>query len=378
MLEVDVRLAGKHSASPRSRAIMRRTLSRMRQLLRYPAMAMRHRWLAAVVILTACTSTVSRTPTSTSVTASVSKSPPLTASPIGSPLPIGRPIDVASLRGQVVFSNETQDIWVARADGSDAHRITAAPAQEFDPTWSPDGSQIAYRHQTGDDETTEIFVMDADGSAQRNLTRDHVADWGPDWSPNGRWIAWNSAVGTGGFGFFGYAIRPDGSGVRRITDHYVEYPAWSPDGLKIAFMAQEAGAAGDNPDYNIFVMDADGSNVRRLTDAPGEDGWPAWSPDGARIVFASARDDCTVSDAPDCLSTGDIGPWIDVWMMSANGSHLRRVTTEYGQFFAWSPDGREIMVAGGSSLYVIRPDGSGRSNVPVRGVPHPLFPDWIA
>ena len=95
-------------------------------------------------------------------------------------------------------------------------------------------------------------------------------------------------------------------------------------------------------------------------------------------MFASARDDCSVSEAPDCLSTGDIGPWIDVWIMRADGSRLRRVTTEFGQFFTWSPDGREIMVSGGGSLYVIRPDGSGTSEVIVKGVPHPLFPDWIA
>jgi TolB protein len=267
---------------------------------------------------------------------------------------------------------------VAQADGSGAHRITRTPAQEFDPTWSPDGSQIAYRHQTGGDETTEIFIMDPDGSARRHLTRNHAADWGPDWSPNGRWIAWNSAEGADGGGLVGYVMRPDGSRVHRIAHHYLEYPAWSPDGSKIAFMAQEAGASGDNPDYNIFVMDADGSDIRRLTDAPGEDGWPAWSPDGARIVFASARDDCSVSQAADCLSTGDLGPWLDVWIVDADGSHLRRVTTEFGQFFAWSPERREIMVAGGASLYVVRPDGSGRSEVPVRGVPHPLFPDWIA
>jgi len=334
---------------------------------------MRHTWLLVTAVAVACTSVSNETQTTTVPVGTSSIPPTIGFTPL-----VGRPIDVAMLPGRIVFSDETQDIWVVQADGSDVQRVTRAPAQEFDPTWSPDGSQIAYRHQTGDDGTTEIYVMDADGSAQRNLTHNDVADWGPDWSPDGRWIAWNSAMGTDGFGFFGYVMRPDGSTVRRITHHDVEYPAWSPNGSQIAFMAQEAGAAGANPDYNIFVMDADGSHVRRLTSAPGEDGWPAWSPDGTRIVFASARDDCSVSEAIDCLSTGDIGPWIDVWIMRRNGSHPRRVTTEFGQFFGWSPDGREIMVAGASSLYVIRPDGSGTSEVRVKGVPHPLFPDWIA
>jgi TolB protein len=247
---------------------------------------------------------------------------------------------------------------------------------EFDPTLAPDGSRVAFRHQSGDDGTTEIYAMDADGSNVMRLTRNDVADWGPDWSPDGRLILWNSALGTGGFGFVARTMRPDGSDVRRLTRRYVEYPAWSPDGSRIAFMAQIPGASGNNPNYDIFVMDADGSHVVRLTRTPGEDGWPAWSPDGRRIVFASTVDDCSISDALDCRSTGDIGPWSDVWIMDADGSDRRRVTPEFGQFFAWSPDGRAIMVSG-TSLYVVRPDGSGRVTIRIDGVPHPLFPDWI-
>jgi Tol biopolymer transport system component len=328
----------------------------------------------AIVVLGSCTAGA---PGETSTPSATSESVSSIAPRIGASDSIGRPIDVSALEGRIAFSDDLDDIWVARADGSGAHRITDAPAMEFDPSWSPDGSQIAYRHQTGDDGTTEIYVIDVAGSTARNFTRNDVADWGPDWSPDGRWIAWNSAAATDGFGLYGYIARPDGSGVRRITKHFVEYPAWSPDGSQIAFMAQEPGATGSNPDYNIFVMDADGSHIRRLTDAPGEDGWPAWSPDGSSIVFASARDDCSVSEASDCLTTGDIGPWIDVWIVNADGSQLRRVTTEFGQFFAWSPSGRQIMVAGAASLYVIRPDGSGRAEISVNGVPHPLFPDWI-
>jgi Tol biopolymer transport system component len=273
-----------------------------------------------------------------------------------------------------VLSDETNDIWSMRADATHVRRLTSSPAMEFDPTWSPDGSRIAYRHWPHNG-TSRIFVMKADGSDQRNLTRKDV--WGPDWSPDGRRVAFNSVVGTGGFDVYGYVVAPDGSGLRRISRHYVEYPAWSPDGSRIAFMAPEPGATGSNPDYNIFVMDADGSHVRRLTTAPGEDGWPAWSPDGTRIVFSSARDDCSISDAADCRSTGDIGPWEDVWIINADGTGQRRVTSEFGQFFAWSPDGSAILVAGAAEMYLIRPDGSGRTPFPVEGVANPLFPDWI-
>ena len=324
-----------------------------------------------VVVLTACTS--HGRPASSSVGAT--RSP--TAAAIGAGGLRGTAIEVAALPGRIAFSDETNDVWIANADGTDPHRVTRSPEMEFDPSWAPDGRRLAYRHQSGDDDSTEIYVVDADGSDARNLTRNDVADWGPDWSPNGQTIVWNSAVGTFGFGFYAYTMQPDGSHVRRIAKHYVEYPAWSPDGTQIAFMAQEPGAVGTNPDYNIFVMDRDGSHVRRLTATPGSDGWPAWSPDGSRIVFSSTRDDCSISEAHDCRSSGDVGPWHDVWIMRLDGSDQTRVTSEFGQFFSWSPDGRAILVAGGSSMFVIRPDGTGMAALPVAGVPHPLFPDWV-
>jgi len=95
-------------------------------------------------------------------------------------------------------------------------------------------------------------------------------------------------------------------------------------------------------------------------------------------VFSSGRDDCAISAAADCRTTGDVGPWEDVWIINADGTGQRRVTSQFGQFFAWSPDGSAILVAGAADMYLIRPDGSGRTPFPVEGVAHPLFPDWIA
>jgi len=89
------------------------------------------------------------------------------------------------------------------------------------------------------------------------------------------------------------------------------------------------------------------------------------------------RDDCSYSDEPDCRTTGDIGPHHDIWIVNADGSGLNRVTSEFGQFVTWSPDGQYLLVSG-YDLYVIRPDGTGRASLDVEGVRGALFPDWIA
>jgi len=294
-------------------------------------------------------------------------------SPIDSrePVVVGTPIDVASLTGRIVLSSE-DDVFTANADGSGVVRVTRRDGPEFDPAWSPDGRWIVYRDsRRGINQDDEIFVVRADGTGARNLTKDPGNDWGPDWSPDGRTIVFNSD--RDGMPMGGFLMRPDGSHQRRIaTDAWVEYPAWSPDGTRIAFMGGTSSS-----EYDIWVVNADGSNLTQLTDSPGPDGWPAWSPDGTQIAFSSVRDDCSYSDAPDCRSTGDIGPHHDVWIVNADGTGLTRVTHEFGQFMTWSPDGEYLLVSG-YDLYVIRPDGTGRASLDIEGLRGGLFPDWIA
>ena len=283
----------------------------------------------------------------------------------------GEPIDAWSLRGSIVFSSGTEDVYSVNADGSGLQRLTTDAALEFDPTWSPDGKAIAYRHQSGDDATTDIFVMDADGSHPRNLSgADATGDWGPEWSADGKWIAWNTA--SAGHIFDLGLVHPDGTGRRVVSPEiYIEYPAWSPDGRRIAFMSPGGGSA-----YDIYVMNADGSDVRNLTNSSDIEGWPAWSPDGRQIVFSSQSDDCRRSSAADCLSTGDIGPWHTLYIMNADGTERHRLNRTFGQFSVWSPDGEYILFA--PFLNVIRADGTGLTRIPMEGAPaEPEMPDWV-
>jgi len=270
------------------------------------------------------------------------------------------------------FSSSTDDVWVVNADGSGLRRLTTNPANDFDPAWSPDGRKVAFRSER--DGNNEVYVMNADGSRQHDVSRHPTDDWGPTWSPDGR-VLWNCAreLHTG---FRPCVVDAAGTALHTIpADIYVEYQAWSPDGTKIAFMSQEPGASGNDPDYNIYAMNADGTGITRLTDNPSDDGFPSWSPDGTQIAFASTRDDCSNSDRADCLSTGGIGPFFALYVMDADGSHQHRVTDKFAQFVDWSPDGDYLVFAPG--LNFIRPNGSGLTALHVRAG-EPEFPDWTA
>jgi TolB protein len=283
------------------------------------------------------------------------------------PVEVGEPIDVGTLRGRIVF-DDFEDVFVMRADGTRIRPVTQRPGPEFDGAWSPDGRSIVYRDsRRGINEDDEIVVVDAEGGERRNVSRHPANDWGPDWSSDGRTIVYNSDRGDGTPS--GYLASAEGAHARRIdTDAWVEYPSFSPDGTRIAFMSH------DGSDYDIWVADVATGEATRLTDAPGSDGWPSWSPDGTTIAFASERDDCLhAAEEQPCWTADEPGEHHDVWIMDADGSDQRRVTPEYGHFVTWSPDGRSLLVSG-YDLFVIRPDGTGRTTlVPDGGG----IPDWI-
>ena len=105
-----------------------------------------------------------------------------------------RPSPAPQPKGTIGYSApDFRDVLVASTDGSGAHRLTSAPGPQFDPSFSPDGSLIAYRDSRhGINEDDEIWVMDRHGGHAHNLTHDHANDWSPAWSPDGRTIAFAS------------------------------------------------------------------------------------------------------------------------------------------------------------------------------------------
>src|SRR6266540_5996525 len=127
--------------------------------------------------------------------------------------------------------------------------------------------------------------------------------------------------------------------------------------------------------YEIFVANADGTGVLRLTDSPGSDGWPSWSPDGTQIAFGSVRDDCSHSTAADCLSSGDIGPFYTPWIMQADGSNQHRISRRFVQIPDWSPDGQFLVFGEIGGLGLLSVDGSAYGQISL-SLNEPGFPDW--
>ena len=175
------------------------------------------------------------------------------------------------------------DVQVMRPDGTGRRTLTKSDDREIDAQWSPDGTRISFqrwRWAEGEDwRDSWIWTMRPDGSDPRPLAQGTSARWSPD----GRRLVFNRATQEGS-GL--YVIDADGTNVRRLlaTARLDSPTAWSPDGRKILFTRSFSDRASD-----VYVMNADGTGVRRLTRARGVDMSGTWSPDGSRIVFSSNR-----------------------------------------------------------------------------------------
>jgi WD40 repeat protein len=147
------------------------------------------------------------------------------------------------------------------------------------PAWAPDGSRLAYAKPTANGQ--EIVTVDPEGKNPKTLAAEGLNAW-PAYSPDGRLIAFSSSR-DGDFDL--YRMNADGSNVQRLLRRpgMDARPAWSPDGRRLAFLANQEG------NYNIAIMDADGSNFRIVVDHPERDDYPAWHPNGKKLVFVGER-----------------------------------------------------------------------------------------
>ncbi|MFT5526959.1 MAG: Tol biopolymer transport system component [Pirellulaceae bacterium] len=256
---------------------------------------------------------------------------------------------------QVTYSTVT-DEGVSRlmrldlTDGSTAlfHAKETLPDREL--TVSADGSIYAYVYVTPDGQRGRVIVKDTQRSTTTTLEPGKFGLW-PTLSPDGRYVALTVNAGP--------MVAVDlsrveasstmvieaktGGPVSRLTYDDARYgdlwPKYSPNGRSIVFSSRR------DDDFEIYLMNADGTGQQRLTESPGVDTHPSFSPDGQRIVFTSARDRN-----------------YEIYTMKLDGSDLRRITNDAGRddFASYYPDGKQLVVVsqrkGRYDLYSIQVD----------------------
>ena len=254
-------------------------------------------------------------------------------------------------------------LYLANPSGVDLRQLARGHA----PTWSPDGSRIAFE---GGGTSSGIYIMDVDGTAQRQLRGGD--SWLPRWSPEGSQIAFVTCIPNEENGPFPMCdmtvgvIDADGSGEKMLAQANVSGtvpPAeWSPDGRKIAFVSGEGNLA------DLYVINTDGSGLAQLTrlgTVTGAD----WSPDGRTLALRAAG---------------------SVYVINADGSDLTQLTDDTDSLVVrhveWSPHGDRIAFSlsldpvvwetkdpESLTLHVINTDGTNRITVAT----HARDPRWF-
>jgi Tol biopolymer transport system component len=235
-----------------------------------------------------------------------------------------------NMAGTIAFSSLAPrgwDLYVADVQTLESRRLTDHPALDYNAFFSPDGRRIAFVSER--DGNLELYTIRADGSDLRRLTDDFALDDHPVFSPDGQRLAFVSTrepAATPGQAWNAiYVMNADGSGVKRLspagTANYS--PAWSPQGNLIAFVSGSAQPGGTD----LFVMRPEGSG-RRLVVKNG--GWPSFAGDGQSLFFHSRRQ----------------GNW-GVWRVNLDGSNLMRITPPDLEAFTprASVDGKRLVLA---------------------------------
>src|SRR4051795_4698964 len=283
------------------------------------------------------------------------------------------------LNGWLSFSSNrfgnalSGDIFAMPSFGLPQAQLTEVRADDAQSAWSPDGRRIAFKSRRNGN--NELYVMDADGTDETRLTNSfRVSEGQPFWSPDGRRLLFrktpdNPIVQEADI--WQIDVDPANPDPRPVLERAGDerYPSYSPDGSKIVFRG-DTDLVDHSGDEELYVMDADGTDIVRLTDNAVFDSAPAFSPDGTKLAFESAR------DSGDPLK-------LDIYVMNADGSDVRRLTADpaHDEGPIWSPDGTKIAFTsergGSSDIWVMGADGSGVRRLtddPARDE----SPDWQA
>jgi Tol biopolymer transport system component len=285
--------------------------------------------------------------------------------------------------GKIAFNSDQvgdAEIYKINPDGSGLKQVTNNTVHDYDPSWSPDGSKVAFWRPRGNG-SSEIFVKNTTNGQLVQLTdsNDSMSDSSPSWSPDGSKIVFVSNNLTEPERSREiWVMNSDGSGRKRLTTNslYEGWVVWSPDGSKIAFDTW-------SNENDIWVMNADGTNLQNLTNTSENtsdptiryiERRPTWSPDGSRIAFSG---DYYVAENAAYAS--------DIYAINADGSgevNLTNTPTLSERAPAWSPNGRKIAFIKGSAdffvpdIWVMNADGTSPRNITNSSEEGEWSPDW--
>lgn len=211
-------------------------------------------------------------------------------------------------------SRNTQDIDMIEIATGKRWTVVSMPGLNITPALSPDGNYLAFA--SSQEGNSELYRVDMRTKQLQRLTTHASGDLSPSWSPSGRELAFASDR-SGGPQIF--LMSADGSNVRRLTfdGDYNAAPAWSPRGNWIAYVCRTP-----KKEYKICLITPDGQKRVQLTGGPGVDDSPSWSPDGRHLVFSSTADGKS-----------------HIYMINADGKDLERLTFTgvHNSAPAWSP-----------------------------------------
>lgn len=248
--------------------------------------------------------------------------------------------------------NGRNEIFTMTATGASQKKISNHATAVYSPAVSPDGAKVAYVLET--EGKYDIYTMAIDGSVVKRLTTDGDSTW-PAWSPDGTKLAYSKSMAEI------WTMNSDGSSQAKIavtmpgSVDRIGSPCWSPDGTKIAVTGFISA------DSNIYYIKVADSTLHQLSYNIGTNMGPCWSPDGTKIVFGSSI-------------TVETGSLYKIYVMNADGSNQQVLSSSsidsFAAKYSWSPDGTKIAFSekratdnNYNQVYIMNADGSGQSRL---------------